>query len=112
MSISKQIDRITPNPDEVKEVVRTNGHIGLIAEMAYSEENDADLDAFEAPAPFPTLLAWIAMRRRSALRPGVSRLVGAIASHLEPDVIETFRCDTSLPDPATLAGTVRIPRYG
>jgi len=112
LGITEKIDRITPNPDEVKDVVRANGHIGLLAEMAYSEEADADLDAYEVPPPFPTLMAWIAVRKSTPLRPGISALIGGFASHLRPEVIEGLRLGTTGCDPAGGGWSVKVPRYG
>lgn len=112
LGLSKHIKLITPNPDEVKEVVRGNDLVGLIAEMTYSEQKDADLDSRDSPAPFPTLMAWIAIRRRAQLREGVSTLLQALAPQLNPAVIEEFRRRGPMAAPARAMAGIRIPRYG
>lgn len=112
LEVSKQIDLITPDPDKVKVAVRSNGHIGLVAEMAYSERRDTDLGSCESPPPFPTLMAWIVIGRRSPERECVATFLNSIAPHLRPEVIETFRQQKASPDLALGAANVRIPRYG
>ena len=112
LGMAEQIDRITPNPDEVKNSVRANGHIGLIAEMAYSEEVDRDLIAYEMPAPFPTLMAWIAVRRGASLLPGVTSLIYGIASHIRPNILESLMQGTIAWDHSENTRHIKIPRYG
>lgn len=112
LGVTPQIRTITPNVDEVKAIVRSNRHVGLIAEMAYSEHVDKDLDSCDSPASFPTLLAWIAIRRQAVLREGVATLLEGIASHLQPTTIERLRRKEVCNDPALVARGVRIPRYG
>lgn len=112
LGLGKHINLITANPDEVKEAVRKNELVGLVAEMTFSEQRDAELDSCESPAPFPTLMAWIAIRRRSQLREGVSTLLTALAPQLNPAVVEAFkRRSAQLPPMKAMAG-IRIPRYG
>lgn len=112
LDIVPQITLMSPDPDEIKERVRSNGHIGLIAEMAYSEELDTDLDSCESPPPFPTLVSWIAVRRNTPLRTGVTSLLGEVASHLEPAMIERLRSNGPIVDPSIITRDVRLPRYG
>ncbi len=112
LGITAQISFVSADPEEIKDRVRSNGHIGLIAEMAYSEDLDEDLDSCETPPPFPTLVSWIAVRRTSPLRDGVSTLVSEIASHLQPDMIERMRHNHPIDNPALLVRDLRLPRYG
>lgn len=112
LGITPQICMVSPDPDEVKDAVRSRQHVGLIAEMAYSEQTDNDLFARESPAPFPTLMAWIAIRRRSPLREGVSTFLNGIASHLRPATVEHLRRQAPAADPGLLVRGIRVPRYG
>jgi|GEM_PF-1045420 len=112
LGLSKHITLVTANPDEVKEVVRTSELVGLIAEMIYSEHKDTELDSCESPAPFPTLMAWMVIRRRSPLRKGVSTLLKALAPQLSPAVVEEFKRRSPLAPTAKTMADIRIPRYG
>lgn len=112
LGLDKHIDLITPNPDEVKAVVRDNELIGLIAEMTYSEQKDTELDSRDSPVPFPTLMSWIAIRRRTQLREGVLTLLHALAPQLNPAVIEEFRRRGPMATPTRAMSGLRIPRYG
>lgn len=112
LGISNQIDYVTPDPNEVKKAVRANGHIGIIAEMAYSEQQDTELDSCESPPPFPTMMAWIAIRRNSLTRAPIRRVLNAIAPQLSADVINRFLRLKSPSEFVRRSNGLKIPRYG
>ncbi len=112
LGLSKQIDQIMPDPGEVKDAVRVNGHIGIIAEMAYSEQQDKELDSCESPSPFPTMMAWIAIRRNALSRGPAKRVLHAIAPQLSTDVIDRFSQLKTASEVIRGANGLKIPRYG
>lgn len=112
LGISNRIDMIMPNPNDVKNVVRANGHIGLIAEMAYSEEEDMELDSCESPAPLPTMMAWIVIRKKALAEARVQRMLHAIAPQLHEDSISAFLQLQSRSEFFQATSKVKVPRYG
>ena len=112
LGIGNQIDQIMSDPGSVKDAVRVNGHIGIIAEMAYSEQQDKELDSCESPSPFPTMMAWIAIRRNSLSRGPTKRVLQAIAPQLSADVIDRFSQLKTASEFIRGTNGLKIPRYG
>lgn len=71
--------------DLIKTYVRTGLGVGLLAEMAISAVDDADLQALPAPVQLPTCVTWAVVPRGAVLRDYTLALLLALAPQLDRD---------------------------
>ncbi len=69
--------------DLIKTYVRAGLGVGLLAEMAVSAREDADLRALPAPAAIPECTSWAVLPRERVLRDYALELLHAIAPQLD-----------------------------
>lgn len=112
LGIRGKVDMSMPHPNAVKDVVRANGHVGIIAEMAYSEDQDIGLDYCESSPVFPTMMAWIAIRRSALHHKPAKRMLHAIAPRLGDEVIDRLARQENPAYLIKAASELNIPRYG
>lgn len=74
--------------DVIKTYVRLGLGIGIVAHMAYDNEQDSDLVAIEAGHLFDPSVTSIGFRKGSYLRGYMVDFINAFAPHLTRDVIE------------------------
>ncbi|MCA1714542.1 MAG: CysB family transcriptional regulator, partial [Gammaproteobacteria bacterium] len=81
--LSPQIAVTARDADLIKTYVRAGLGVGLLAEMAVSARDDADLVALPAPAQIPECIAWAVLPRKRVLRSYVLELLYDLAPQLD-----------------------------
>lgn len=69
--------------DLIKTYVRAGLGVGILAEMAMTAEDEADLRVFDAPGLFPECTAWLVLRRDRVLRDYAIALVELVAPQID-----------------------------
>jgi LysR family cys regulon transcriptional activator len=97
--------------DVIKTYVRLGLGVGIIASMAYEEEEDRDLVAIDGTHLFPESVTWIGVRRGRLLRGYMYEFIRLFAPHLtRRPVDQALRARDAAGTQAAL-GTVEVPRY-
>jgi len=73
--------------DVIKTYVRLGLGIGIIANMAFNQEQDADLQALDAKALFGISTSRIAIKRDKYIKAYIFQFIEMFASHLTPAVV-------------------------
>jgi LysR family cys regulon transcriptional activator len=73
--------------DLIKTYVRAGLGVGVLAEMALTPEDGADLDVLPLNGLLPTCTTWMILRRDRILRTYVLELVQALAPHIDPRAV-------------------------
>lgn len=110
--------QLTPNivltavdADVIKTYVRLGLGIGIIANMAFSTEQDPDLVALDAAPLFGLSTSLIAFRKDRYLRSYIYRFIELFAAHLSEPVINKIRETGDTKARKTLLSEFAIPRY-
>ncbi len=82
--LEPQIAMTARDADLIKTYVRAGLGVGLLAEMAVSPREDADLRALPAPAAVPECIAWAVLPRERVLRDYALELLHGVAPQLDP----------------------------
>ena len=69
--------------DIIKTYVRMGLGVGIVASMAFEEQDDQDLLAIPATGLFPQVTTWLGFRRDSVLRRYMVDFIGLFAPHLD-----------------------------
>jgi LysR family cys regulon transcriptional activator len=97
--------------DVIKTYVRLGLGVGIIASMAYEEEEDRDLVAIDGSHLFPQSVTWIGVRRGRLLRGYMYEFMRLFAPHLTRRLVDqALRARDAAGTQAAL-GTVEVPRY-
>jgi LysR family cys regulon transcriptional activator len=97
--------------DVIKTYVRLGLGVGIVASMALSEEDEADLVAIDGSHLFPELVTWIGVRRGRLLRGYMYEFIQLFAPHLGRRLVDqALRARDAAGVEAAFAG-VQIPRY-
>ena len=83
--LSSNIVLTAVDSDVIKTYVRFGLGVGVIANMAYNSEEDADLIAMDARELFGTSYSHIALRKDKYLRPFIFKFIEMLAPHLTED---------------------------
>lgn len=81
--LEPQLAMTARDADLIKTYVRTGMGVGLLAEMAVSAVDDADLVALPAPESIPVCTAWAVLPRERVLRDYTIDLLVALAPQLD-----------------------------
>lgn len=81
--LAPQLAMTARDADLIKTYVRAGLGVGLLAEMAYSPADDADLIALQAPAAIPECVSWAVLPRERVLRDYTLELLTALAPQLD-----------------------------
>lgn len=79
-----QVALTARDADLIKTYVRSGLGVGLLAEMAVSAVDDADLRSLAAPPEIPECICWAVLPRERVLRDYALDLLQAIAPQLDP----------------------------
>ena len=69
--------------DIIKTYVRMGLGVGIVASMAFEQQDDQDLVAIPATGLFPQVTTWLGFRRDSVLRHYMVDFIGLFAPHLD-----------------------------
>jgi LysR family cys regulon transcriptional activator len=108
---------LTPNvaitardADVIKTYVRLGLGVGLVAQMAVSPTDDADLVAIDASHLFPAHTTWIGFRRGTLLRKYMYDFAQLLAPHLDRRSVERAHRMSSAEEVADLFKDVKLPQ--
>ncbi len=73
--------------DVIKTYVRLGLGIGIIANMAFNQEQDADLQVLDAKALFGISTSRIAIKREKYIKAYIFQFIEMFATHLTPEVV-------------------------
>lgn len=97
--------------DVIKTYVRLGLGIGIVAKMAYNEEEDSDLVALDASHLFRTSTTKLGFRRGTFLRGFMYEFIEAFAPHLTKEVVnEAFNRHSKL-ELDELFSHIELPEY-
>lgn len=97
--------------DVIKTYVRLGLGIGIVAKMAYNEQEDSDLVALDASHLFRSSTTKIGFRRGTFLRGFMYEFIEAFAPHLTKEVVnEAFNCHSKL-ELDELFSHIDLPEY-
>ena len=82
--------------DVIKTYVRLGLGVGIVANMAYDPETDADLARIDASALFAASTTHIGFRRGILLRAYMYEFIRMFAPHLTPEIVDEI---AALPEP-------------
>ncbi len=107
---------LTPNvaitardADVIKTYVRLGLGVGIVARMAVTAAEDADLEAIDASHLFPGHTTWIGFRRGTLLRKYMYDFAHLLAPHLDRRLVERAHRMTSAAEVATLFKDIELP---
>ena len=81
--LEPQIAMTARDADVLKTYVRAGLGVGLLAEMAITAQDSADLRALPTPATLPECVAWAVLPRERVLRDYATELLHALAPQLD-----------------------------
>jgi len=81
--------------DVIKTYVRMGVGIGIVASMAYEQEDRKSLTAIPVKGLFPRSTTWVGMRRNTMLRCYMAKFLKLFAPHLNNEQIERVARATS-----------------
>ncbi|MBN8715538.1 MAG: LysR family transcriptional regulator [Xanthomonadales bacterium] len=82
--VTPQIAMTARDANLIKTYVRAGMGVGLLAEMAVSGREDADLRALQAPLELPECITWALVPRGRVLREYALALLHALAPQIDP----------------------------
>lgn len=97
--------------DVIKTYVRLGLGVGIVASMAYDEEEDRDLVALDGSHIFPELVTWIGVRRGRLLRGYMYEFIRLFAPHLTRRLVDQALRARDAAGVATAFGSVQVPKY-
>jgi LysR family cys regulon transcriptional activator len=107
---------LTPNvaitardADVIKTYVRLGLGVGIVARMAVTPAEDADLEAIDASHLFPGHTTWIGFRRGTLLRKYMYDFAHLLAPHLDRRLVDRAHRMTSAAEVATLFEDIELP---
>jgi LysR family cys regulon transcriptional activator len=107
---------LTPNvaitardADVIKTYVRLGLGVGIVARMAVTPAEDADLEALDASHLFAGHTTWIGFRRGTLLRKYMYDFAHLLAPHLDRRLVDRAHRMTSAAEVATLFKDIELP---
>ena len=97
--------------DVIKTYVRLGLGVGIIASMAYEEEEDRDLVSIDGSHLFPKSVTWIGVRRGRLLRGYMYEFMRLFAPHLTRRLVEQALRARDAAGSEAVLGSVPIPVY-
>jgi len=95
--------------DVIKTYVRLGLGVGIVAEIALDQEDDADLVSIEAAHLFPVHTTWIGFARAGLLRRYMYDFMHLMAPHLIRPVVDRAASCESQEEVDALFGNVQLP---
>ena len=109
--ISSKIACTAVDADVIKTYVRLGLGVGIIAEMAYSSDDDSDLVALDVSHLFKPSITKIGFRRGAFLRNFMYEFIQDFAPHLNKAVVnEAYSCTSKL-EQNELFEHMQLPSY-
>lgn len=96
--LQPQIAMTARDADLIKTYVRAGIGVGLLAEMAVSASQDADLETRPAPDSIPECTAWAVLPRERVLRDYTVDLLVALAPQLDRHDLRRVQAGNTEPD--------------
>ncbi len=97
--------------DVIKTYVRLGLGVGIVASMAYEEEDDRDLVAIDGAHLFPEAVTWIGVRRGRLLRGYMYEFIRLFAPHLTRKLVDQALRARDAAGVAAVLGSAEVPRY-
>ena len=95
--------------DVIKTYVRLGLGIGIIAQMAFEEEDDSDLVSIDASHLFEQSTTMIGCRRGTFLRGYMYEFMELFAPHLTREVVEAAYSKTNRAELEELFDSIELP---
>lgn len=106
--LEPQLAMTARDADLIKTYVRAGLGVGLLAQMAYSPREDADLVALPAPEAIPECIAWAVLPRERVLRDYTLELLRTLSPQIDLRDLQRVLAgnqEASWPSPPHWAGT-------
>ncbi|NNC55643.1 MAG: HTH-type transcriptional regulator CysB [Pseudomonadales bacterium] len=97
--------------DVIKTYVRLGLGIGIVARMAFDDDNDSDLVALDASHLFAPSVTKIGFRRGTFLRGYMFDFIAMFAPHLTQELVEQAYLRTSKVEVEELFSGIELPTY-
>lgn len=97
--------------DVIKTYVRLGLGVGIIASMAYEEEEDRDLVAIDGAHLFPEAVTWIGVRRGRLLRGYMYEFIRLFAPQLTRKLVDQALRARDAAGARAVLEAVEVPRY-
>jgi len=97
--------------DVIKTYVRLGMGVGVIANMAYSFEEDRDLVAMDARDLFGTSYSHVAIRKDKYIRPFIFSFIEMLAPHLTEELVVKTLGELDSVQRKQLLGSIELPSY-
>jgi LysR family cys regulon transcriptional activator len=97
--------------DVIKTYVRLGLGVGIVASMAYEEEEDRDLVAIDGAHLFPESVTWIGVRRGRLLRGYMYEFIRLVAPHLTRRLVDQALRARDSAGVNSVLEAVKVPSY-
>ena len=97
--------------DVIKTYVRLGLGVGIVASMAYEEEEDRDLVAIDGAHLFPDSVTWIGVRRGRLLRGYMYEFIRLVAPHLTRKLVDQSLRARDSAGVNSVLEAVKVPSY-
>src|SRR5688572_9318496 len=97
--------------DVINTYVRLGLGVGIVANMAYDEHEDADLVAIDGAQLFPESVTWLGVRRGRLLRGYMYEFMRLVAPHLTRELVDRALGAANGAGVEAAFADVQIPRY-
>ena len=97
--------------DVIKTYVRLGLGVGIVASMAYEEDEDRDLVAIDGAHLFPESVTWIGVRRGRLLRGYMYEFIRLFAPHLTRRLVDQALRARDAAGTQAVLGSVAVPVY-
>ncbi|MGB1159226.1 MAG: HTH-type transcriptional regulator CysB [Porticoccaceae bacterium] len=111
LGLSPKVVFTATDADVIKTYVRAGLGIGIVAHMAYDDEQDRDLVAIEASHLFASSVTSIGFRKGTYLRGYMVDFINAFAPHLTRDVIEKVTAISDRQARVNFFDSIELPTY-
>ena len=111
LGLSPKVVFTATDADVIKTYVRAGLGIGIVAHMAYDDEQDSDLVAIEASHLFASSVTSIGFRKGTYLRGYMVDFINAFAPHLTRDVIEKVTAISDRQARVNFFDSIELPTY-
>lgn len=109
--LSPKVVFTAADADVIKTYVRLGLGIGIVAKMAFDEDNDADLVSLDASHLFASSITKIGFRRGTFLRGYMFDFIKMFAPHLTQELVEQAYNRTSKIEVEELFANIELPVY-
>jgi LysR family cys regulon transcriptional activator len=109
--LSPKVVFTAADADVIKTYVRLGLGIGIVAKMAFDEQNDADLVSLDASHLFASSITKIGFRRGTFLRGYMFDFIKMFAPHLTQELVEQAYNRSSKIEVEELFANIELPVY-